>query len=127
MKTEQVAARLVELCRAGKFEEAQSELYADDAVSLEPEGSPQGAGGNVKGLAAIRAKSHQFHDSVEAFHGVTCTDPVVAGGWFSIVMGVDATYKGAGRIAMSEICVYQVRDGKIVHEQFFYDVEAPAA
>ena len=127
MNTEQVAARLVELCRAGKFEEAQSELYADDAVSLEPEGSPQGAGGNVKGLAAIRAKSQQFHDSVEAFHSVTCTDPVVAGNWFSIGMGVDATYKGAGRIAMSEICVYQVRDGKIAHEQFFYDVEAPAA
>ncbi|MFC3815227.1 SnoaL-like domain-containing protein [Lysobacter sp. GCM10012299] len=127
MNTEQVAARLVELCRAGKFAEAQQELYADDAVSLEPEGSPQGAGGNVKGLAAIQKKSQQFHESVEAFHGVTCTDPVVAGGWFSLVMGVDATYKGAGRIAMSEVCVYQVRDGKVVHEQFFYDVEAPAA
>ncbi len=127
MNTEQVAARLVELCRAGKFEEAQRELYADDAVSLEPEGSPQGAGGNVKGLAAIQVKSKQFHDSVEAMHGVTCSDAVIAGGWFSLVMGVDATYKGAGRIAMSEVCVYRVREGKIVHEQFFYDVEAPAA
>ena len=26
-----------------------------------------------------------------------------------------------GRVAMKEICVYRVRDGKIVHEQFFYD------
>ncbi|HEY5803383.1 MAG TPA: nuclear transport factor 2 family protein [Lysobacter sp.] len=127
MNTEQVAARLVELCRAGKFEEAQRELYADDAVSLEPEGSPQGTGGNVKGLKAIQAKSQQFHDSVEAFHAVTCSDPVIAGGWFSLVMGVDATYKGAGRIAMSEVCVYQVRDGKVVHEQFFYDVEPAGA
>jgi hypothetical protein len=37
-------------------------------------------------------------------------------------MSIDATYKERGRMAMDEICVYQVRDGKIVHEQFFYSV-----
>ncbi|UNK48523.1 nuclear transport factor 2 family protein [Lysobacter sp. S4-A87] len=127
MKTEQVAARLVELCRAGKFDEAQRELYADDAVSIEPEGLPAGALGNVKGLAAIQVKSQRFHDSVETFHGVSCSDAVVAGNWFSVAMGVDATFKGMGRVDMREICVYRVRNGKIVHEQFFYDVDAPAA
>jgi hypothetical protein len=40
MNTESIANRLVELCRAGKFEQAQKELYASDAVSIEPEGLP---------------------------------------------------------------------------------------
>ena len=37
-------------------------------------------------------------------------------------MGMDVTMKGRGCIQMSEVCVYGVRDGKIVHEQFFYDM-----
>lgn len=125
MNTQQVAARLVELCRAGKFDEAQRELYADDAVSIEPEGLPAGALGNVKGLAAIQEKSRKFNESVETFHSVSCSDAVVADGWFSVALGLDATFKGMGRIDMREICVYRVRNGKIVHEQFFYDVDAP--
>jgi hypothetical protein len=38
-------------------------------------------------------------------------------------MRIDATYKDMGRMDMSEICVYRVRDGKIVHEQFFYNMD----
>ena len=49
-------------------------------------------------------------------------DPVVAGDWFSIAMGIDATYKEMGRMNMKQICAYQVRDGMIAHEQFFYNV-----
>jgi hypothetical protein len=28
--------------------------------------------------------------------------------------------KGAGRVKMDEVAVYEVRDGKIVKEQFFF-------
>jgi hypothetical protein len=35
-------------------------------------------------------------------------------------MGMDETFKGMGRNKMDEIAVYEVRDGKIVKEQFFY-------
>jgi limonene-1,2-epoxide hydrolase len=35
-------------------------------------------------------------------------------------MGMDVTMKGAGRINMEEIAVYEVKDGKIVKEQFFF-------
>ena len=34
--------------------------------------------------------------------------------------GTIATYKSMGRMPMAEVAVYQVRGGKIVHEQFFY-------
>jgi ketosteroid isomerase-like protein len=122
MNTQQVANRLVELCRRGEFTKAQDELYADDAVSLEPEGAPGGSLGNVRGLDAIREKGKAFDQTYEKIHGITVSDPLVAGEYFSIVMGLDATWKQGGRYAMEEICVYRVRNGKIVLEQFFYPV-----
>jgi hypothetical protein len=122
MNTEAIAERLVALCREFKYEEAQKELYADDAVSIEMEGLPPGALGNAKGLAAIIEKGHQFNAGVEEFHGGTVSDPVVAGNWFSIAMMIDATFKGRGRTKMEEICVYHVKNGKIVSEQFFYSM-----
>ncbi len=122
MNTEAVAKRLVELCREGKYVEAQQELYAADAVSIEPEGLPPGALGNAKGLPAILEKGRQFSAMIEAMHDTHVSDPVVAGNWFSISMTLDVTMKGRGRVNMTEICVYQVRDGKIVHEQFFFSM-----
>jgi ketosteroid isomerase-like protein len=122
MNTQQVANRLVELCRRGEFTKAQDELYAQEAVSLEPEGAPAGAMGNAQGLAAIREKGKAFDRTYEQIHGITVSDPLVAGEFFSIVMGLDATWKQGGRYAMEEICVYRVRNGKVVLEQFFYSV-----
>lgn len=121
MNTEQVAKRLVELCREGKYDQAQDELYAEDAVSVEMAGMQSGALGNVKGMAAIREKGRKWMESIETIHGSSVSDPVVAGDWFSLALGIDATYRDKGRMPMEEICVYQVRDGKIVHEQFFYN------
>ena len=39
INTRDVADKLVELCRQGQYKQAQDELYADHAVSIEPEGS----------------------------------------------------------------------------------------
>ena len=123
MNTEAVAKRLVELCRKGEHEQAQRELYAQDAVSIEMAGAPAGALGDAQGLQAIYEKGRQFAAMVEAVHASSVSEPVVAGNWFSVSMTMDVTFKGRGRVQMTEICVYQVRDGKIVREQFFYDMD----
>lgn len=117
----QVAQRLVELCREGKYEQAQEELYAADAVSIEGDGRQ--ADGVTVGMDAIRAKGKQWADNLVEVHGGSVGEPIIANGWFSIVIGLDATYKDMGRVAMQEIAVYRVRGGKIVHEQFFYDTD----
>jgi hypothetical protein len=122
MNTEAIAKRLVELCREGKYEDAQDELYAEDAASIEMDGLPEGALGNASGLPAIREKGRRWREGIEAIHGGGMSDPLIAGNWFSVSSWVDATYKGMGRVDMREIAVYRVRDGKIVHEQFFYDM-----
>ena len=123
MSTESVAKRLVALCREGKYEEAQKELYSKDAQSIEPEGAPGGALGNAKGLDAIFEKGRKFQESIVEVHGGNVSDAVVAGNWFSLEMTLDVTMKEYGRVNMTEICVYHVnKDGKIDREQFFYDV-----
>lgn len=122
INTRAVAKRLVELCRTGRFSQAQDELYADNAASLEPPGTPPGPLGSVQGMDAIREKGKAFDATYETIHGVTVSEPLVAGNFFSCTMGLDATWKGRGRSTIEEICVYEVRDGKIVLEQFFYSL-----
>ncbi|MEP7043160.1 MAG: nuclear transport factor 2 family protein [Dokdonella sp.] len=122
MNTEAIAHRLIELCRQGQGDQAQNELYADDAVSVEMEGMPAGMPVIVKGIEAIREKGRLFNADIEEMHGGSVSEPLVSGNWFSVVMTMDATFKHRGRVNMQEICVYRVKDGKIVHEQFFYDM-----
>jgi len=118
MTTAEVAAKFNALAKEGKWEQIQEELFADNAVSIEPPNSPGLK--SVEGLAAIKEKGKMFNEMVEQVHGGFSTDPVVAGNHFSVGMGLDATMKGQGRVKMDEIALYEVKDGKIVKEQFFY-------
>jgi hypothetical protein len=122
MTVESIAKRLVELCREGKFAQAQDELYAKDTESIEPSGQPDGALGTVKGLDAIKEKGKQFQERTEAMHSLTVSDAIVAGNWFTCSMTMDITMKEYGRMTMAEICLYHVRNGKVDREQFFYDM-----
>lgn len=116
--TQEVANRLNELFKENKWEQAQQELFAENAVSIEPPGS-QGLQ-TVEGLAAIKKKGDDFGAMVEEMHGGWCSEPLVGGRHISFAMGMDVTLKGVGRTKMEEIAVYEVKDGKIVKEQFFY-------
>jgi SnoaL-like protein len=118
MTTQEIADRLVQLCREGKWEEAQTELFSDDAESIEPPGSPGLQ--TVKGLDKIKKKGADFQDMVEATHGGSMSDPLVAGRYISAAIVLDATFKGQGRQTMEEIALYETKDGKIVKEEFFY-------
>jgi hypothetical protein len=117
MTTKQIAERLVALCREGKFEEAQKTLFANDAVSIEPYETPEFPR-ETKGLNAILAKGQRFMSMVEQMHSMSVGDPIVAGSSFACTMRLDVTMKGQGRMDMSELCVYDVKDGKIISEQF---------
>lgn len=119
MSTQQVATRLAELCRQGKFEAAQKELFAEDAVSIEQHESPQFAK-ETKGLRNIIEKGHKWNDTVEQVHSCTVSQPLIAGNAFAVTLGLDVTMKGRGRMHMEEVCVYEVnKEGKIASEQFF--------
>jgi hypothetical protein len=120
MTTQEVANRFMELSKEGKYDMIQDELYAADCESIEPIHAAAAGLNNAKGLEAIKEKGKKFNESIEEMHGGYTGDPIVAGNYFSVAMGMDATMKGAGRVKMDEIAVYEVKDGKISKEQFFF-------
>ena len=117
MTTQQVANRLVELCRNGQIQQAQDELYADDINCVEPPHAPTKS---ARGKQAVARKGAEFAAMIEQRHGSSFSDALVCGRYFTVCMTLDATFKGMGRSTLEEICVYEVKDGKIVSEQFFY-------
>jgi ketosteroid isomerase-like protein len=119
MTTTEVAEKLVQYCREGKHLDAINELYADDIVSREAKGSPMEL---AEGKQAVLGKSEYWHNSVEEIHSNEVSDPVVTGNFFAVTMELDVTYKEGGRMPMNEIAVYEVKDGKIIAEQFFYNM-----
>ena len=118
MTTTEIANRLVELCRQGKFKEAQSELYAQDAVSTEAEATPEFAK-ETKGLDDILKKADTFDSLVEEMHSMEVSDPLVGTNSFACTMTMDMKMKGQERMKMTELCVYGVKGGKVASEEFF--------
>ena len=117
MTTQEVANRLVSLCREGKVLEAGEELYDENIVSHESPPSPSLL---ASGKQAVREKGNQFAEMIEEHHGGKISDPLVAGNYFTLAWTMDVTMKGQGRSTMDEVAVYKVQDGKIVEEWFHY-------
>ena len=119
MSTQEIANQLVELCRQGKDSQAVEELYHDQVKSVEIQGWPKEV---VNGIDNIRKKHEEFQASVEEIHQNEVSDPLVAGNHFCCTMKLDVTFKGTGRVQMEELCLYEVKDGKVIKEQFFYSL-----
>ena len=117
MSTKEIAHQLVNYCRQGKDGQAVEELYHPQVTSVEMKGWPMEI---VNGIDNIRMKHKMFNDSIEEIHSNEVSEPLVCNGYFSCVMSFDATFKGRGRSKISELCIYEVKEGKITREQFFY-------
>lgn len=120
MTTKEVANKWAEYCRTGQWDKAQQELYDNQCTSQEMKGA-QGFPEMVEGMEAIKYKGEQWGQMVEQFHGVEIEGPIVAGDHFTASMKMDITMKGMPRKIDEEVAVFRVKDGKIVHEQFFYE------
>jgi len=121
MTTQQVADTLVKHCKEGKFEEAMTALYSPDIVSMEA-GAPPGQSRESKGLAAVKAKGEWWVSNHDV-HGIQVEGPLVAGSHFSVTFKMDVTFKPQSRrFQMEEVALYKVADGKIVYEEFFYNM-----
>jgi ketosteroid isomerase-like protein len=118
METKEIADKLVAYCRKADWDGAHRELYANNAVSIEPYPTPD-FDKETRGLDAIREKGRKFDSMVEKVHNIEASEPVVAGNSIAFRLGMDVTMRGKGRMNSPELCVYQVKDGKIVSEEFF--------
>ena len=117
MTTQEVADRFFALSQEGKFDVILDELYDENVKSVEPAGSKWQ---NVQGLGKVREKATQWNETIEEMHGGYTNKPQTAGNYFVCIMGMDVTVKGQPRMKMDEVALYEVRDGKIVLEQFFF-------
>ncbi len=118
MTTQEVAARFNELAQQEKWFEIQDELFAENVRSIDPVDSPYM--GYAEGKIPVRKKGETFVEKIEAFHSAHTTEPVIGGDHFAVGREMDVTVRGFGRIQLNEIMLYEVKDGKIVSEQFFY-------
>ncbi|MFT3823518.1 MAG: nuclear transport factor 2 family protein [Chitinophagaceae bacterium] len=118
MTTQQIADRLVSLCKNGDYATAQTELYADNATSTELHESPAFEKVTT-GKHKIFEKGEKFRSMIETLHATDVSAPLVTDRFIVMKLMLDATMKGRPREKMEELCLYEVKDGKIVAEQFF--------
>jgi ketosteroid isomerase-like protein len=119
-----VGKKLVELCREGKMKEAMDQLYSPDIVSIEA-GAPPGGSAKVEGIAAVKGKGEWWEANHEV-HKAEVEGPYPHGDRFIVRFKYEVTGKAgpmAGkRFTMDEAALYTVKDGKVVHEEFFYSM-----
>ncbi|MFC7357745.1 SnoaL-like domain-containing protein [Jejudonia soesokkakensis] len=118
MKTQEIANNLVQWCNAGEEHKCYEQLYSPDIVSIEMEGSDHQVS---RGMQEVAKKGEWWNQNFEV-HSTKTSEPTVADNWFSVRHEMDITHKESGqRSQMQELGVYEVKDGKIVKEQFFYN------
>ena len=117
MNTQEVALKLVELCRKGEYMQAVESLYGKDVVSVEPR-AMENMPAEMRGFDQVRGKTHWFLNNHEV-HGSKVTGPFVAGDKFVVQFDIDVTDKASQkRMQMSEVGVYTVKDSKVAREEF---------
>ena len=120
MSAIEVGTRLVELVNQDKNEDFVNELYSDDIVSIEAQGTDE-MPARLEGIEAIRGKHQWWYENNEV-HSSVATGPFVAGHEtrFAVLFDLDTTPKGGERMQMREVALYTVENGKIVEEEFWY-------
>ena len=118
LTTQEVAARFDELAQQEMWFEIQDELFANNVRSVDPPNSRYFK--YAEGKVAVRKKGKDWVEKIEEVHRTYTTHPVIGGNHFAVGRNVDITVEGFGRIKMDEIMLYEVKDGQIVLEQFFY-------
>src|SRR5687768_1835202 len=118
MTTREVADRFNELAQQEKWFEIQDEFFADNVRSIDPPNSPYF--GYAEGKTAVRKKGEDFVKRIKEVHSLHTTEPIVTGNHFAVVREKELTVEGHGRIQINQIMLYEVKDGQIVLEQFFY-------
>ena len=114
----EVVSRFTELAQQEKWFDIQEELFAENVRSVDPSNSPYF--GYAEGKANVRKKGEDWVSRIEGVHGLYTSEPLVCGNYFTVARKIDITVNGIGRIQIDELMVYEVKDGQIVLEQFFY-------
>lgn len=124
MDTKEIGKKLVELCRKGKNLDAVNTLYSPDVVSVEAQGDAT-MPAELHGIDKIRGKNQWWVENHEV-HSASVEGPFPHEDRFATLFHYDITPKTGPmkgkRMKMDEVAIYTVKGGKIVREEFFYDM-----
>ncbi len=121
-----IGKQLAEFCNQGQNLDAINALYSDDIVSVEAfdSGNPD-MPQTMTGIDAIRGKNQWWSENHEV-HSGNVAGPFPHGDKFILLFDYDVTAKcgpmNGQRMQMQEAGLYTVENGKIVKEEFFYDM-----
>lgn len=120
--TADVAHELVSLCRQGLNLDAIAKFYSPDIVSVEAAGSAE-MPAEIQGIDAVTAKNKWWLENNNV-HSAQANGPFIGDGdQFAVQYIYEMTFKPSGqRKSLTEMALYTVRNGKIVREQFFYNM-----
>lgn len=115
MSAQETGSKLVELFNKSDFETIYGTLYSPEIESIESDGQI------AKGFEGIQKKNEWWESTMEV-HSGEAVGPFVHGDGFAVIFRMDVTEKATGnRFQMEEIGVYDLADGKVVRERFFYN------
>lgn len=119
----EIAEKLIAFGKENNESEGLDTLYAPDAVSVEAMPMPGTDSCETKGVDGIRAK-HDWWNTMMEVHSTSTEGPFYHGDTrFGLIYDLDATNKETNEhMAGKEIAIYTVNNGKIVREEFFYDM-----
>lgn len=119
MTINEIANKIAELNRTHSYQEIYENYYSPDVISVEAMDGPMK---EVRGMEQIMQKMQWWQDNNET-HSVEVSEPLVSDSHFAITFKMDTTDKSSGnRTVMTELGLYEVKNGKVVREEFFYSV-----
>ncbi|MCI4671233.1 MAG: nuclear transport factor 2 family protein [Bacteroidia bacterium] len=119
MTNQELATRLYDYVQRGEYFEAYDELFSAEAKAIEPQLAQMGLG-EVVGREAIKAKVGQMSEGIAELISREMSAPIVSAKHIAFTNIVKARMKDGNEFSLSEICLYEVEEGKIISEQFFY-------
>ena len=123
MSAKEIGQQLVAFCKEGKNLECINTLYAENVKSIEAAPPPAGGSQVTEGIEGVRGKNQWWTENHEV-HSASVEGPWPHGAdKFAVRFAYDITNKPSGqRMQMDEIAVFTVDNGKIIQEEFFYDM-----
>jgi ketosteroid isomerase-like protein len=115
MNLQQRLQDLFRYVREGRILDAMNEFYDKDTVMQENANPP------TKGLAANIEREKQFLSMVKEWKGFDVPTTGVGDGVTFYENAVDFIATDGKPVHMEQVAVQKWRNGKIVHERFYYD------
>ena len=114
MDIKELVTDLNSMILGGNALEAFEKYYAEDVVMQENEFPP------TIGKDANRERERDFFSKVVEFRGADVKAVAVGDGVSMVEWYFDYTHKDWGRREYHQVSVQRWKDGKIVHERFYY-------